>query len=51
MIMAEELLLKKLCEKTMLIIVTHDESILNEIDETIYIWDGKLKKDKHREIV
>lgn len=35
--------LESLREKTTVIVVTHDESILNNVDDIIHIWDGSIK--------
>ena len=36
-------LLKNLKESTSVVIVTHDRSILENVDKTIEIWDGRIK--------
>jgi putative ABC transport system ATP-binding protein len=42
--------LKKYKEETTIIVVTHDESILEAVDEIISIWDGSIKKVENKQV-
>ncbi len=35
-------ILKKYSEKRLVIVVTHDRSILSDVDMLVEMWDGKL---------
>ncbi|MBZ9685596.1 ABC transporter ATP-binding protein [Clostridium estertheticum] len=41
-------ILKKYKKETTIIVVTHDESILEGVDEIINIWDGSIIEDKKK---
>ncbi|MBC8062837.1 MAG: ABC transporter ATP-binding protein [Clostridiaceae bacterium] len=42
--------LKAYKKETTIIVVTHDESILEGVDEIINIWDGSIKDDKSKQV-
>lgn len=42
--------LKQYKKETTIIVVTHDESILEGVDEIINIWDGCIRDDKKKQV-
>ena len=43
-------ILKEYKKETTIIVVTHDESILEGVDEIINMWDGSINEDKHKQV-
>lgn len=41
-------LIKSICKNSCVIVVTHDESILQDADKIIHIWDGSISKVEDR---